>query len=97
MRLYELHQVGEDVGEQVAKAVAILAMAAAAGAVALGFSKGEGAPDVEAETARLIQNASISQINRVREALKKKSIEDLKNALDALRTKPSPTSQPAKK
>lgn len=88
MRLIELHQqqIDEDVGEWIAKSIVGLAMAASVGAAALGFGNGPTPPDFPIHIKRLIHNASLRQISRIREALRKRSIEDLKQELDALRS-----------
>lgn len=88
MLLVELHQqqVDEDVGEWISKAIVALAMAASVGTAALGFGKGPVPPDFQARIERLILNASLRQLSRIREAIRKRSVEDLKRELDALRS-----------
>lgn len=88
MRLVELHQqqLDEDVGEWIAKSIVAIAMAASVGAAALGFGKGPMPPDVKIRIQRLVHNASLRQISRIREAIKKRSLEDLKRELDAIRS-----------
>lgn len=87
MLLIELHQqqVDEDIGEWLTKSIVGLAMAASVGAAALGFGKGPTPPDFQVRIQRLIHNASLRQISRIREAIRKRSIEDLKQELDILR------------
>ena len=87
MRLNELHQVDEDVGEWITKAICALAVATSMGTVGLGLGLGKGPlpPDLPERVQRLLHNASLRQISRIREALKKKSLEDLKRELEALR------------
>lgn len=87
MRLVELHQpqLDEDVGEWIVKSIVGLAMAASVGTAALGFGKGPVPPDFPARVQRLILNASLRQISRIREAIRKRSVEDLKRELDAVR------------
>lgn len=87
MLLVELHHqhLDEDVGEWIAKSIVSLAMAASVGMTALGFGKGPVPPDFQQRIQRMILNASIRQISRIREAIRRRSIEDLKQELDALR------------
>ena len=86
-------QVDEEVGEWIIKGIIAIAMAATIGGGALGFGKSNTPHDIQTRLQRLLLNASLKQISRIREAVRKKSVEDLKRELDALRAQTKSTNE----